>query len=473
MHSPRTSCIPSMICQCQKLLHHKQWMWSWMLLSWLHCHYLFSGLGKVIVICQNITEICFLNHTCLYLLRNAGSPMEKGHKFLSLLTFQHLVIYRAAYCAVHYPPGHSRIRLIPMAYFSCMTMTPSQKMIQKIYLMLLAIWTFTWMQTPSIHIQTKAHCCWKTGTGTRGWWSWESVLTIVGSSDFWPEDIWDTEWTKINCELRTLGAPDELTSMPENLMEWLYNDAGWKNTPVKISVPFPCCSAKPGPVAYSVHNFYHCSLISVICEKVIDSWNHHAFHYEPYTLHWNSPHKTCEIGVHSELFTSKSFLNAHNQLQSSPHEPGCDLPHHIIALMFWSNATQLMTFGDVKLWPLYMHFRNESKYARCKPSAYLCNHITYFQTVCYCFTGKWFMTDILVSSLTTSKTLCSIISKTSNLAMPSLPTSLGIVPWPMARNTWQRICLGIPAWNDSDMCRLHSEVLIYLIFTYSADYPEK
>ena len=179
--------------------------------------------------------------------------------------------------------------------------------------------------------------------------SFRSLLKIVGNLEFRPEDIRGTEWTKIDRKLRNLGAPDELTSMPRNSMEWLHNNAGWKNTPVLISVPFPRCSAKPGPVAYSIHNFYHCSLISVIREKVVDSRNHHTFHYEPYVLRWHPPHKTCEIGVHSELFTSKSFLDAHNQSQSSPREPGCELPCRIIALMFWSDATQLTAFGDAKL----------------------------------------------------------------------------------------------------------------------------
>ena len=165
------------------------------MLSWLHCHYLFTGLGELIIVCWNVTGTCFLNHTCLYLLWNAGSLMEKGHKLLSSLTFWHLVIYRAAHCTVRYPPGHSRVRLIPIAYFGCMTMTPSQKMIQKIYLTLLAIWTSTQMETPSIHIQTKACCCWETGTGTRGQWSWESVSGAF--SRLWAAQISDQKIFKI------------------------------------------------------------------------------------------------------------------------------------------------------------------------------------------------------------------------------------------------------------------------------------
>jgi len=149
-----------------------------------------------------------------------------------------------------------------------------------------------------------------------------ALLEIVGGSEFKSEDIRHTEWTKIDRELGTLVAPDAHMSTSRSSFEWLDHNAGWKSTAVTISVPFPRRSVKPDPVAYSVKNFYHRSIVSVIHEKVIDPWNHHAFHYEPYALHWHPPHKTCEMGVHGELFTLKSFIDAHNQLQSSPPEPG-------------------------------------------------------------------------------------------------------------------------------------------------------
>jgi hypothetical protein len=57
------------------------------------------------------------------------------------------------------------------------------------------------------------------------------------------------------------------------------------------------------------------------------------------------------------------------------------LPRHIIALMFASDATQLTSFGDTSLWPLYMIFGNESKYRRCKPTLHLCHHVAYFRKV--------------------------------------------------------------------------------------------
>ncbi|KAF8834077.1 hypothetical protein BDN67DRAFT_992731 [Paxillus ammoniavirescens] len=109
--------------------------------------------------------------------------------------------------------------------------------------------------------------------------------------------------------------------------------------------------------------------------------HHRIFHFEPYELHWHPPHKDVDTRIYGELFTSRVFLEAHQQLQESTPEPGCNLPRRIVALMFWSDSTQLTSLGSAKLWPLYAYFGNESKYMRGKPSAQLCTHIAYFQTL--------------------------------------------------------------------------------------------
>jgi hypothetical protein len=77
------------------------------------------------------------------------------------------------------------------------------------------------------------------------------------------------------------------------------------------------------------------------------------------------------------------FNTAHQDLQASPREPGCNLPRVVAALMFWSDGTQLTHFGKEKLWPVYMFFGNESKYQCGKPSNNLCEHIAYLENVCY------------------------------------------------------------------------------------------
>jgi len=120
----------------------------------------------------------------------------------------------------------------------------------------------------------------------------------------------------------------------------LDGDSGWKKVTVQISTPFHCCARHPGPKEYTVEGFHYCSLVDIIRENISDP-THRLFHYEPYELRWQPPHKAKDVRVYGELYTSESFLIAHHQLQDSLPEFGCALPRRIIALMLWSDATQL------------------------------------------------------------------------------------------------------------------------------------
>ena len=204
--------------------------------------------------------------------------------------------------------------------------------------------------------------------------SFKRLLDIIGSPSFQPNDIRNTKWTSIDRVLGALATDDDQCSP-----EWLHNDAGWKHVTVTISVPIPRRSANPGPTSYDTSDFYCHSLLSIIHEQVLDPSDHHLFRYEPYELRWR--HSNCDIKVHGELYTLKVFLDAHRELLESPPEPGCTIPRHIIALMFWSDAMQLTSFGDAKLWLLYVFFGNQTKYRRGQPSAKLCSHVAYFQMV--------------------------------------------------------------------------------------------
>ena len=102
------------------------------------------------------------------------------------------------------------------------------------------------------------------------------------------------------------------------------------------------------------------------------------------------------------FFSSQVFISAHCDLQDVP--TSCSLPQRVVGLMFWSDATQLTTFGDAKLWPLYVYFGNESKYQRCTPTANLCAHAAYFQMVrvlyfvaiyIHCFQSSYLMTSMI------------------------------------------------------------------------------
>ena len=205
--------------------------------------------------------------------------------------------------------------------------------------------------------------------------NFKQLVDIIGSPSFRPDDIQNTKWASIDHALGSLATGNDL----ECTEEWLDDDAGWKCRTVTICIPFSQWSANPGSKDYHVSDFYCCSLLSIIRKQVSDQNGHHLFHYEPYELLWR--HTNHDIKVYSELYTLRVLLDAHHELLESPPEPGCTLPHRIIALMFWSDAMQLTSFGDAKLWPLYVFFGNQMKYSRGQLSAKLCNHVAYFQTV--------------------------------------------------------------------------------------------
>jgi len=210
--------------------------------------------------------------------------------------------------------------------------------------------------------------------------NFKELVHIISDDDFQPSDIQSANWDKINAKLTEDGDADD--------GEWADVDAGWTASPITISVPFHRFTPNPGPRNFTVANFHHRSLLSVIREKLSDLNDSPHFHYEPYELLWQPSDKHDPVRIHGELYTSQAFIDAHNTLQESPGEPGCDLPHIVVALMFWSDSTVLANFGKAKLWPLYMFFGNESKYRRGKPSLNLCEHVAYFKTVIFSVLAK-------------------------------------------------------------------------------------
>ena len=222
--------------------------------------------------------------------------------------------------------------------------------------------------------------------------SFRQLLSIVGDPGFCPDDVRGTQWSKIDAKL-AINDFDEEKGADD---DWMDEDAGWMRTPVRISVPFAKRHTKqPGPRTFVVGDLYHRSFVSVIREKLANPKDDRYFHYEPFELFWRRPDTGNDTRVHGELYTSPAFLDAHNELQESPPEPGCSLPRVIVAMMFWSDATQLTSFGTAKLWPAYLSFGNESKYRRCKPSCHLSNHVAYFQSVGHFFNALLFFLWLL------------------------------------------------------------------------------
>lgn len=205
--------------------------------------------------------------------------------------------------------------------------------------------------------------------------SFKNLLDIIGNPDFKPSDVRNTSWKFIDTTLGDSEKDDGYDG------EWVDADAGWTKTLIKISVPFHNRTSNPGAQDYLGGHLYHRSLVEVIQERILDFAAAQRFHFEPYELSWSPHPSSYGITVHGEIYTSASFLKAHQNLQDMPSEPSCNLQRVVVALMFWSDATHLTSFGSAKLWPLYLFFGNESKYRRCRPTSNLCCHTAYFEDV--------------------------------------------------------------------------------------------
>jgi hypothetical protein len=300
--------------------------------------------------------------------------------------------------------------------------------------------------------------------------SFKNLINIITGPGFKPKDVGDTKWDSINYEL---GGDEGAVWEDEDL-------GGWKRTAVTIQVPFHRFTALPGVQEYTVHDFHHHSIVSILKEKLSDGHEFWHFHIEPYKLRWQPGHvappdsEGSSIRVHGELYTSLAFLKAHKEIQELQGEPGCNLPRVVVGLMFASDQTHLTSFGETKLWPLYLFFGNDSKYRRGKPSLHLCNHVAYFHKVRTITTQRLMV--ILTLFQLPDKFKDFVTARTGGEALS--PAFIAYCNRELFHAQWELIL-------DDEFVEAytHGVVIIcadgltrrfYLqIFTYSADYPEK
>jgi hypothetical protein len=223
--------------------------------------------------------------------------------------------------------------------------------------------------------------------------SFDKLINIVSRPEFKPEDVGKVPWDSINEVLGSSSNADEV---------WLDEpDAGWTDTSITISIPFHRLTINPGPQLYTAPPFRHRSIVSILKEKMANAEDFRHFHLEPYKLLWQREDMYDKpIRVYGELYTSPAFLEAYEEIQQLPGEPGCTLPRVLVGLMFSSDGTLLTSFGNASLWPCYMYFGNESKYLRSKPSCKLCHHIAYFHKVSpsVCFYSQLPISLVLAAS---------------------------------------------------------------------------
>jgi hypothetical protein len=77
------------------------------------------------------------------------------------------------------------------------------------------------------------------------------------------------------------------------------------------------------------------------------------------------------------MYNLDVFLEEHDKVQHAHVKGSCNRERVVAALMFWSDATHLATFGTANLWPIYMQFGNLSKYIQGKLNTSATKHLAY------------------------------------------------------------------------------------------------
>lgn len=316
-------------------------------------------------------------------------------------------------------------------------------------------------------------------------WYWQSknksfsdfqkLIAIFKQPDFSPVELVDVNW---KASFRALGANRE--DLEDHEGDWIQDD-GWKSTPITIDVPFHNRMLNPGFDAYMAGHFRHRSLVSVIKEKISNSKDSRSFHYQPYKATWKPTPRSPEVELYGELYASRAFREAHEEIQALSNTAiNQDIERVVVAMMFWSDGTQLTSFGGASLWPCYLFFGNESKYRRSQPSERLGEQVAYFiKVLVLSFRLLVFLLSRYspISRAQLSDTFNDYLRKRNNGKLPT-----DAVYAHCARELFQQ------QWSimlDDELLDAMKHGLVLLcpdgkercfyprIFTYSADYPEK
>lgn len=164
----------------------------------------------------------------------------------------------------------------------------------------------------------------------------------------------------------------------------------WVQTDVTINIPTK--SQEGGPLPYVIPGFHYRPLLNVIRAAFADV-QARAFHLMPFQRLWRDPLGGRQERIYDELYTSDAWLEAQDNLQKLPKEPGCSLERVVAALMLFSDATHLANFGTAKAWPLYMYFGNLTKYTRSSPLSGACHLVGFLPSVSFVNAGIFLCCD--------------------------------------------------------------------------------
>ena len=224
---------------------------------------------------------------------------------------------------------------------------------------------------------------------------------LVGCDDFNMDDIKETDFRKIEEELRG------------RLSRYGWEqERGWRKSDITIGVPLgikrtasvrredaahevrlwnaphPPLSTEADLEGYPItlRNFNYRPICEVIRETFSQDPAARGFHYHPFEQTYHSPTNP-ELPterVYDELYTSDTWIREDAKIQTAKINASNqerDLPRAIAAIMVWSDETMLNPFGQNKSWPVYIFFGNQPKRERLKQTAGGRRHLAYLPQV--------------------------------------------------------------------------------------------
>jgi hypothetical protein len=216
------------------------------------------------------------------------------------------------------------------------------------------------------------------------------VKEVIQAEDFNPRDL---DGFSVRRSLRVLddSGGKGTATFPD----------GWLETDIMLDIPTK--STDEPSRSFSISGFHYRPLVGAIRSAFADA-QASAFHLLPFKRLWKDPLDGHQERIYDELYTSDSWLEAQDELQRQPREPGCSLERIIAGLMLFSDATHLATFGTAKAWPLYLYFGNLTKYARSAPNSGACHLVGFLPSVSRSPPATYIFLILIFSFLIRSRT---------------------------------------------------------------------
>ncbi|KAG9087150.1 hypothetical protein FRC06_002705 [Ceratobasidium sp. 370] len=178
------------------------------------------------------------------------------------------------------------------------------------------------------------------------------VHDIISRPDFVPSDLSKVKWDKLDNALASYAAesaPSQTnTTLPLSMPPHTPAAAArYKSEPSLNMVPIPAVKCL--------------SLLHTV-QLSFTKNNPRFFHYEPYKAFCQDTRTSKTFRVHGEAYESQCMLDMHRKVQNLVLDEPCELPWCVAALMIFSDATQLVNFGNAKAWLIRVTLGNLSKY---------------------------------------------------------------------------------------------------------------